>query len=69
MFILATLVNWRFPKQRMKRDASSICNSTIVLYCKYNINILEAYNVWTVVIYYSKVIFIYAKWWHILHKK
>jgi len=27
MFILATLVNWWFPKQRMKRDASLICIS------------------------------------------
>lgn len=45
MFILATLVNWRFSKQRMKRDASlNIHQQLIVAKSKYMEIFSEANN-------------------------
>ncbi len=65
MFILATLVNWRFPKQRMKLDASSICISNLLLLGA-NIHIYFQKRVAFRLLLFAatKVIYLYAKQLH-----
>lgn len=65
MFILATLVNWRFPKQRMKLDASSICISNLLLLVANIHNYFQKRITFRLLLFAStKITYLYAKQLH-----